>query len=1355
MENAVIQNIPNLDITQQRFLVSSGPTEYRDEAKRKLEAYIKEENMAPLYTAVCEEFNFPLDQALLSQMEDVNKKTLATLNEKIADAEQNLGETEVNEALVAKAEFYAKIGDKENAVAAYTHCLEKFGQLGARIDVVFALLRIGLFYNDHELIKSNIERAKTLVEEGGDWDRRNRLKVYEGLYLMSIRDFKTAANLFLDTLSTFTSTELMSYAEFVKFAVLCSMISLQRVDIKKRVLDAPEILEVLHDVPHLEEYMNSLYNGNYAQFFRSLAAVETQHLMTSRYLYPHRRYYVREMKIIAYAQLLESYRSLTLESMAHAFGVSESYIDSDLSRFIAASRLNCVIDKVNGIVETNRPDSKNAQYQAVIKQGDLLLNRIQKLSRVINVCVLSAMAEFTEQEGQNAAEFHPEIPEHRLVQALEPHLVLDSPALAQDASDASEKADSNSTRSKGKSTKLHITQEDVDAMETTVPMHLPGVSVTSDIYKAHNDLLKKTSMTRSHSASDVLADHRSHKNDLLEEDPVLENIDKPGGFRRFFVSRKEAILDDDVISEMEGSVASPFRPSRDSGDYFDPASVYPEHVGTSTQKTRNFLEFLAIETMFYGFAGEDLSDSDDDEEKDRVVRTYPGRADYEEERRPLLERRKSSRRVVKDKDKASTFKTFFLLIKAFIGTGVLFLPQAFKNGGLIFSFLFMWFVSMVSLAGFIMLLQCKDVAGGSYGDIGGALFGPWMRRMVLTAIALAQIGFVCGGSIFIAENVQSVIDAITDSRVNIPTFTILWTAGVLLMPLVLVRNIAKLSFTAIISDTLIVIGLIILFYHDYDMLTHVNPIEQGVHKSIVPGPDIVWGINLKTFATFIGTSVYSFEGIGLVIPIRDAMHEPEKFNRVLFTVMMVITTVFTCVGFFGYLAYGKNVQTVALLNLPPGPLVNTIQLLYAVAIVLSNPVILFPAIRIIEQGLFGPHKTGRNNPVIKWQKNCLRISIVVLGICIAWIGAADLDKFISLIGSVCCTPLSFIFPPLFHYKCVAESKAMKAFNIAFMTFVFKAHKEHDGELSYGTLIQNAVEVTEIDTNLYSSEQLWTPIGARGVFGGQVVAQAIRAATRTVPKQFTLHSLHSYFILPGNNQIPIIYQVERVRDGRSYATRTVKAIQKGRSIFTCMFSFSMRDPGITLEHQPVMPSVPEPETLPNAEERTRFVLEKADATLPRKYKEFLLQRLEEHSPMDYRNTHVPTTDDFLSSERRKEETQTQWFKTVGTLPDDPTLHQACVAYASDSSLIGTATVANGLSRSQIGMMASLDHSMWFHAPFRADDWLLYEMNSPRTSGGRGLAFGRIYRRDGTLVVSVAQEGIVRLSEQEQARRREQV
>jgi len=250
--------------------------------------------------------------------------------------------------------------------------------------VVLTLVRVGLFWKDDDLTTRNIEKARSLVEEGGDWDRRNRLKTYECVYLMSIRDFQKAAQIFLETLATFTSYELCDYRSFIRYLILMSMISLDRVTIKEKVIDSPDTLSVVHEIPYATQYLESFYNSDYGQYFKALAEV-TEEMKTDRYLATHVRYYCREMRIKAYSQLLESYSSVKLDSMAAAFGVSSEFIDNELSRFIAANRIHCKIDKVGGIVETTRPDAKNAQYQATIKQGDLLLNRIQKLSRVINL----------------------------------------------------------------------------------------------------------------------------------------------------------------------------------------------------------------------------------------------------------------------------------------------------------------------------------------------------------------------------------------------------------------------------------------------------------------------------------------------------------------------------------------------------------------------------------------------------------------------------------------------------------------------------------------------------------------------------------------------------------------------------------------------------------------------------------------------------------------------------------------------------------------------------------------------------------------------------------------------------------
>ncbi|XP_030768071.1 26S proteasome non-ATPase regulatory subunit 6 [Sitophilus oryzae] len=384
LEDQGLEKNPDLELAHFKFLITL--PEYRNDktVHAKITEAIKKDDMAPWYDLICQEIGWKLDEKLLKTIKAKNDEQVKKLNEAIEDAEKNLGEMEVREAYLRKAEYYSRIGDKENALSTFRQTYDKTVSLGHRLDIIFHLIRIGLFFMDHDVITRNIDKAKTLIEEGGDWDRRNRLKVYQGAYCMAVRDFKTASNLFLDTVSTFTSYELMDYKAFVRYTVYTSIISLPRNQLRDKVVKGSEILEVLHSEPFVKDYLFSLYNCQYAEFFGNLAKVE-EVLRKDYFLNPHYRYYVREMKILAYTQLLESYRSLTLQYMAEAFGVSTEFIDDELSTFIATGRLHCKIDRVGGIVETNRPDLKNAQFNSVVKQGDLLLQRVQKLSRVINI----------------------------------------------------------------------------------------------------------------------------------------------------------------------------------------------------------------------------------------------------------------------------------------------------------------------------------------------------------------------------------------------------------------------------------------------------------------------------------------------------------------------------------------------------------------------------------------------------------------------------------------------------------------------------------------------------------------------------------------------------------------------------------------------------------------------------------------------------------------------------------------------------------------------------------------------------------------------------------------------------------
>ncbi|KAG9226449.1 hypothetical protein CCMSSC00406_0003328 [Pleurotus cornucopiae] len=386
MADDIVLPIPNLSLPQQLFVLSTPSlTALHENARTELLKNIEADQMAPYYRTVTSASSaaVPLDDALISAMEKSNAEELQKLDERLAEAEKQEGESEISDALRARANYLTRIGDKDRAVAAQKLALEKTPGLGSRIDIVLTLTRIGFFFGDHELITEHLTKAEALIEEGGDWDRRNRLKVYHGLHLLSIRQFKRGGELLLDALSTFTATELLSYNDFVALAVISCALTLSRVDLKKKIMDAAEVNQVLPEIPLLGDLVKSLYECHYDKFFVALARLEQEHLTPSRVLSPHARYYVREMRIRAYTQLLESYRSLTLDSLAAAFGVSVDFVDNELSRFIASGRLHCTIDKVNGIVETTRPEVKAAQYDTLIRQGDALLTGIQRLSKVL------------------------------------------------------------------------------------------------------------------------------------------------------------------------------------------------------------------------------------------------------------------------------------------------------------------------------------------------------------------------------------------------------------------------------------------------------------------------------------------------------------------------------------------------------------------------------------------------------------------------------------------------------------------------------------------------------------------------------------------------------------------------------------------------------------------------------------------------------------------------------------------------------------------------------------------------------------------------------------------------------------
>ncbi len=268
----------------------------------------------------------------------------------------------------------------------------------------------------------------------------------------------------------------------------------------------------------------------------------------------------------------------------------------------------------------------------------------------------------------------------------------------------------------------------------------------------------------------------------------------------------------------------------------------------------------------------------------------------------------------------------------------------------------------------------------------------------------------------------------------------------------------------------------------------------------------------------------------------------------------------------------------------------------------------------------------------------------------------------------------------------------------------------------------------IEENLFRCQS--QDLGFRALFGGQVLGQALASASRTVEPDRAPHSLHGYFLRAGDAALPVVYEVDRVRDGGSFTTRNVKAVQKGQTIFTAMMSFQLAEPGF--EHQePLMPQVPEPEALVDEQ----VLWERHLARIPAKIRE----RLVGEKPIEVRP--VVLLDPFDPG--TTEPIRRAWIRARGPVPQDPQIHRELLAYASDYSLLGTSTQPHGVTFASPSLqMASIDHALWFHGDVRMDDWLLYDMDSPWAGNARGLCRGRIFSRDGRLMATVAQEGLIR-------------
>ena len=517
-------------------------------------------------------------------------------------------------------------------------------------------------------------------------------------------------------------------------------------------------------------------------------------------------------------------------------------------------------------------------------------------------------------------------------------------------------------------------------------LRLQGGDMTREVYRWTEDAESPTQGRRG---------KRSKSWHLSRPEPESEtenfqSIRVPGGFRRDHLRRR---------------APSPnTQPSNVSGTGGTNKSGPPNQQSFIS---RNFLEFL---TVYGHFAGEELEDEEDEDDyfhPGLYIDTDYGADDNDEDEEEgegsaLITPRTPSKRKRKTREPGAPgtntrMGAVFLLLKSFVGTGVLFLPRAYLNGGMLFSNLVLLGVAALSYYCFILLVNTRLRVVGSFGDIGGILYGKWLRILILSSVTLSQIGFVSAYIVFTSENLQAFIVAVSKCKTWIDIKFMVLMQLIIFLPLSLIRDISKLGGTALVADAFILLGLIYLGYFDISSLVA----NHGV-SDIVP-------FNKENWTLFIGTAIFTFEGVGLIIPIQESMRHPSQFPPVLAGVMVIITVVFVSMGALSYAAFGSKTKTVVLLNLPQdNKFVNAVQLLYSLAILLSTPLQLFPAIRIMESGLFS--RSGKFNSRIKWRKNIFRFFMVVCCALIAWGGAGDLDKFVSLVGSFACVPLIYVYP---------------------------------------------------------------------------------------------------------------------------------------------------------------------------------------------------------------------------------------------------------------------------------------------------------------------------------------------------------
>lgn len=344
---------------------------------------VKLHNMAPYYRDLCTHFGYTMDNELFNQMKTVNDEVIKEKTDRIDEMKKNGSEDDILDLLLSLAHYYYEIGDIKNAVGTYKKCLDYKMSSNMKMDIWMFILDSYLFNQNIKEYADTLRTVQKMVEDSGDWDHRNRLNIYSGVYAMISKDFAKVADLYTKAIPTFTSFSVFSLNDLVKYAVISAIMCLPRSAIKKYLVEVSDVEIALLEMPVLQRLLRSFDECLYHEFFQSLLQLE-EILKKDPYVRPHAAFVIGVLRLRAYQQFLDSFKCCTLQSMAESFGVSTEFINSELAHFISDGQIHAKIDRMNNTVEMQSVTSLNSLYDQILVNGTLLMNRVQTVAKKLD-----------------------------------------------------------------------------------------------------------------------------------------------------------------------------------------------------------------------------------------------------------------------------------------------------------------------------------------------------------------------------------------------------------------------------------------------------------------------------------------------------------------------------------------------------------------------------------------------------------------------------------------------------------------------------------------------------------------------------------------------------------------------------------------------------------------------------------------------------------------------------------------------------------------------------------------------------------------------------------------------------------